>query len=276
MARQSPFLQTSMVRPATRTAVTSTCQKPSSGRTTLAQESGVRRRSGLWPPKAISLSSPSSPSERKFLKGDVDISIAITVKLSAQGCAPVTSSVGTGAPRHTLSFTNSPLTEPVPYPMVTRSQGSPTGTSEPSRFIGIADSDAVMLYLLCTRQASLSHSTAGRTMWPEPVSKTTLNSWGFGRPTLMMPEYDVLNETTFPLRLTGTDSRRSLSKKASLVAGASCTGCDRSCGGGGADGTPPTQGGNPNARVRPRTMSTARRAQRGVKCIAMFGSALRV
>jgi len=45
---------------------------------------------------------------------------------------------------------------------------------------------------------------------PEPVSKTTLNGCGFGVPTVMIPEYDVLNDTIFPCLFTGTDSRRRL------------------------------------------------------------------
>merc|ERR1719203_1929303 len=102
-----------------------------------------------------------TPSNLKFLNGSVDISRAITVDVSAQNCLREASSTANAAPKHTFSLTNSPLTEPVPKPIVTRSQRSPIGTCEPSRLIGTAEPDAFMLYVLCSLQVSLWHSTEG-------------------------------------------------------------------------------------------------------------------
>mmetsp|Transcript_103321 Transcript_103321/g.183036 ORF Transcript_103321/g.183036 Transcript_103321/m.183036 type:complete len:103 (+) Transcript_103321:1265-1573(+) len=74
--------------------------------------------------------------------------------------------------------------------------------------MGIAELDNFWLYCLCTLHASLPHSADGSTKCPDPVSKTTRNICGAGLPMAIIPEYDVLKETTFPFRLTGTDSLR--------------------------------------------------------------------
>mmetsp|Transcript_2446 Transcript_2446/g.7257 ORF Transcript_2446/g.7257 Transcript_2446/m.7257 type:complete len:260 (-) Transcript_2446:490-1269(-) len=153
---------------------------------------------------------PRIPSKWNVLKGCVDISTAkitlismhrSSLAASASGPAPTPSS-SEGSPfaatsdaamsvegrlKQTVSRANSPVISPVPKPMVTWSASSPSGTRLPLVLIGTAELDSVMLKRRWIRQASEWHSAAGRTMWPEPVSKTTRNSWA-GVPTLRMPE----------------------------------------------------------------------------------------
>mmetsp|Transcript_109974 Transcript_109974/g.350205 ORF Transcript_109974/g.350205 Transcript_109974/m.350205 type:complete len:275 (-) Transcript_109974:320-1144(-) len=169
---------------------------------------------------------PRMPSKRKVLKGAVDIStarmtlisthISVPPLLSAAPSATTTapasiaeaaSSVLGGSvlaptmPKQTMSFVNSPVISPVPKPMVTWSQCSPSGTNEPSELMATEVSEADMLNLRrpSTMQASVAHSAAGSTKCPEPVSKTTRNSCA-GVPRVSTPEYEVLNEAIFPLR----------------------------------------------------------------------------
>mmetsp|Transcript_89337 Transcript_89337/g.139848 ORF Transcript_89337/g.139848 Transcript_89337/m.139848 type:complete len:221 (+) Transcript_89337:904-1566(+) len=213
-----------------RSAVISTCQYPNSGIATSVHCNGDKVRAGLWPPTAISLSSPSSspsvrntpkccaaasplllktskklnsfdkakelrpipkiPSKPKLLNGIVDISTAITACIVTHNGAAASVSLafssGSGTPTQTLSRTNSPLTVPVPKPMVTWSQFLPGITVLPSALIGTAVVEAVWLYCLCTKQASLPHSIDGRIKCPEPVSKTTLKDCG-GAPDIELP-----------------------------------------------------------------------------------------
>mmetsp|Transcript_29157 Transcript_29157/g.83692 ORF Transcript_29157/g.83692 Transcript_29157/m.83692 type:complete len:320 (-) Transcript_29157:386-1345(-) len=283
--RQVPSLQMSSVCPPTRMARICTCQWPCSGIITGAQCNGSNILRLSMPPKAISLSSPSSPSVRKtpkkpagrprpksmsnaekllfkardpnprprmpsnlnVLKGWLDISTASTTLISTQSSCSSSSFAArsstaamaeptaeameptmspstwetelaprmlppttwpasamapslevwrrslAGCPKQTRSRVNSPMISPVPKPIVTWSQASPSGTTEPSVLTGTAVLDALMSNLRrpSTRQASLLHSAAGSTTCPEPVSKTTRNSCA-GVPTCNTPEYEVL------------------------------------------------------------------------------------
>merc|ERR1719424_2245559 len=174
-----------------RTALICTCQYPISGLMTGDQVSGDSNRSGLWPPTASSLSSPSSPSVRKIPKVDDAIPpdlLRISKKLNSLlndrsrrpkpmtpskenkekgfGDSSVAATVWTVAhvlaawvtacpdellsrggnipatgPKHTCSRTSSPVTFPVPYPMVTRSPSVPWDTRDPSTLIATEDTE---------------------------------------------------------------------------------------------------------------------------------------
>jgi len=69
----------------------------------------------------------------------------MTTVMVAQGVLPSPLLVGPPWPTQTSSRANSPLTVPVPKPMVTWSQSSSGGTGFPSELMAMADGDFEML-----------------------------------------------------------------------------------------------------------------------------------
>mmetsp|Transcript_61167 Transcript_61167/g.158754 ORF Transcript_61167/g.158754 Transcript_61167/m.158754 type:complete len:227 (+) Transcript_61167:505-1185(+) len=165
--------------PPTCTARICTCQCPISGLAAGTQLSGPVARWALCPPMAISLSEPFAdmntpkwgrsscpllastskklklgetakgarprprmPSNPKLSNGCLDMSTAITPWTRAQGPSFWRPPPGAAAPRHTLSWKNSPTTLPVPKPMVTWSDRLPSGTVLPSRFTAEPEGEA--------------------------------------------------------------------------------------------------------------------------------------
>ena len=58
-------------------------------------------------------------------------------------------------------------------------------------YIGDDVVDLLALYFLCEEHPSLKHSEEGITIFADPVSNTTENSWG-GLPIVIEPTYSVL------------------------------------------------------------------------------------